>query len=348
MTERIHSIDGIFEEELSMCPRLMPVVVAKLNGTKTALAKVFQATKNLPLVEELKHLRRIRDLPNGEVECIICRFVETGGKEKAEAGEFLLKIEQDLKLHDLLSEFRLIEVPISAPQTELQRKATQLIWPCKYAKNEYLNNCLSSMVFDDTERLILDMILDHSLRFIDEEKNDSCSVAVIFKKNKIYGFGSTSAQRISQNMTLHAAMIAIDKVSKGMGGGHWKKLIEEDNDSTQKQLQSRLDTDDRLSGVEAHNNSNPYLCTNYDIFVTEEPCFMCLMGMVQSRIRRLFYLDSSSLKDCSSVKQLCFPDKAIEKHRLHRDKRLNHRFEAWRVKLNSSKPEVPNNLTVQT
>jgi tRNA-specific adenosine deaminase 3 len=35
--------------------------------------------------------------------------------------------------------------------------------------------------------------------------------------------------------------------------------------------------------------TGPYICTGYDVYVTREPCVMCAMAMVHSRVRRVFY-----------------------------------------------------------
>ncbi|KAJ3280629.1 adenosine deaminase, tRNA-specific 3 [Blyttiomyces sp. JEL0837] len=38
-----------------------------------------------------------------------------------------------------------------------------------------------------------------------------------------------------------------------------------------------------------------YLCSGYDLFITREPCVMCSMALVHSRIRRVYYLDPQSI-----------------------------------------------------
>ena len=62
----------------------------------------------------------------------------------------------------------------------------------------------------------------------------------------------------------------------------------------------------------------PYLCTGYDAYVTVEPCAMCAMALVHSRIRRLIYA-------------LPAVDGALGSHyHLHTERSLNHHFQVFR------------------
>jgi tRNA-specific adenosine deaminase 3 len=36
----------------------------------------------------------------------------------------------------------------------------------------------------------------------------------------------------------------------------------------------------------------PYLCTTYDVYTFREPCIMCAMGLVHSRVARVFFVKS--------------------------------------------------------
>lgn len=75
-----------------------------------------------------------------------------------------------------------------------------------------------------------------------------------------------------------------------------------------------------LSAV-ADNPDQPksaYLCSGYDCYVYLEPCVMCSMALLHSRIRRVFYVQSNPKGGLGSI------------YSLHFCKQLNHHFEVFR------------------
>ncbi|KAL6949954.1 hypothetical protein ACO0QE_000623 [Hanseniaspora vineae] len=62
-----------------------------------------------------------------------------------------------------------------------------------------------------------------------------------------------------------------------------------------------------------------YLCLDYEVFTTHEPCAMCCMALVHSRISRLFYIQD--VKDTGSLKS---------NYRMHNIKSLNSKYQVFK------------------
>lgn len=83
-----------------------------------------------------------------------------------------------------------------------------------------------------------------------------------------------------------------------------------------------LQTND-LSPVDNLSKYGPYLCTGYDVYLTDEPCIMCAMALVHSRVRRIFFNKSNSN---GALKTLT---------KLHAIKPLNHHYEVYQICCNT-------------
>jgi len=89
----------------------------------------------------------------------------------------------------------------------------------------------------------------------------------------------------------------------------------------------RKSEEDELSLVGAETNqkevnaaSRPaYLCTGYDLYVSHEPCVMCSMALVHSRITRVFYCRPS--RSCGGLGSVYY---------IHSQHNLNHHFKVFR------------------
>jgi len=125
----------------------------------------------------------------------------------------------------------------------------------------------------------------------------------------------------------HAPMVAIDLVAVSQGGGAYSIPLEKfpimtcsssssigNSASTTSIVQEaslKEDEDSNASG------SVTYLCTGYDVYLSKEPCLMCAMSLIHSRIRRLFYRHKTS-------------DGALgSRFSIHTLESLNHHFEAF-------------------
>lgn len=79
----------------------------------------------------------------------------------------------------------------------------------------------------------------------------------------------------------------------------------------------------KVSAYHATNETNGYLCTHYDAYLTHEPCFFCAMALLHSRIRRVFYVQPNVGYGALGGGPFGF----------HWMKSLNHRFRVYQVDL---------------
>ncbi|GIL71876.1 hypothetical protein Vretimale_665 [Volvox reticuliferus] len=114
-----------------------------------------------------------------------------------------------------------------------------------------------------------------------------------------------------------------DFLRRGMDGGDTGTQDTGGDDDACEGLackRQRLDTGPQEPQASAR--SRPYMCTGYDCFVIREPCIMCAMALVHSRVQRVIY---------------CQPDATFGAlggcRRLHACKSLNHSYEVYRLGL---------------
>jgi tRNA-specific adenosine deaminase 3 len=96
------------------------------------------------------------------------------------------------------------------------------------------------------------------------------------------------------------------------------KAKEEEETNTHTQSVSGGGHSSQSQSASAINRKEPYLCTGLDCYLWQEPCIMCAMALVHSRIRRIIY---------------CIPDKEAGvlggSYRLHSLSQLNHHYEVF-------------------
>ena len=102
-------------------------------------------------------------------------------------------------------------------------------------------------------------------------------------------------------------MNAIDNIAKNRGGGAWSKRDMNYHENV------------KASQNTAPNISKGYLMCSYDVYVKHEPCLMCAMALLHSRVRRVFFNKLSAKGAFYSLTKL------------HTIQELNHSFEVYRI-----------------
>jgi tRNA-specific adenosine deaminase 3 len=67
------------------------------------------------------------------------------------------------------------------------------------------------------------------------------------------------------------------------------------------------------------NQKKQYYCTGFDLYTRYEPCMMCAMALVHSRIRRVFFLHPAT------------PSSTYRDQQVHTHPLLNHHYQVFQV-----------------
>lgn len=88
-----------------------------------------------------------------------------------------------------------------------------------------------------------------------------------------------------------------------------------------------------INDVSKHNktNDNNYLCLNYDVYTTHEPCSFCCMALIHSRIGKLIYVQDSKVG-------------GISNYYIQENDKLNWKFYCFRYLKDVQAGEVNENL----
>lgn len=115
----------------------------------------------------------------------------------------------------------------------------------------------------------------------------------------------------SQHPLHHSVISALDSVAKFQVNTSNNrtdplvKLAEAKNLDAQELMTQEMDS------------KNDYLCTNYNVYLTHEPCTMCAMALLHARIGKCFYLFTTKFGYLNT------------QFKLHCKPELNHTYEAF-------------------
>lgn len=191
-----------------------------------------------------------------------------------------------------------IEIPSRPPLTRQEFSKARAFWPCHFHEDKRLESVLNRTLKDVWGDLCMEIHCQNMVETLDLKVRSKAKVAAI-------AFDPITTRRVAmafdrENKSLrHAAMNLIDSVAHSHGGGAWPLVLQ----------------------VQPDENEKCYLLTGYDVYLTQEPCLMCSMALVHSRVSRVFFMEPSPQK--GGLYSLC---------RLQNVRSLNHAFEVFQIK----------------
>lgn len=219
----------------------------------------------------------------------------------------------------------LVDVPAWPPLTRRQFEQARAYWPSSFHEDRQVTRALEGQLFSEAECATMQGHMERAVQAAHRAAARGLRAVGIVVVDPVTGRVLATAHdcRSTRRPLLHAAMVGIDLVARGQGRGALElDLARLPACTFAPPLLARAGTVRKLAPAEANGEGEdqdlPYVCTGLDVYMTREPCLMCAMALLHSRVRRVFYGAAS-------------PDGALGScFRLHARPDLNHRFQVFR------------------
>ncbi|KAM6934927.1 putative inactive tRNA-specific adenosine deaminase-like protein 3 isoform 1-T1 [Xenentodon cancila] len=302
----------VLSDEQSQDVELVEAFAAPIVNKKETSRLIRELNSLYPL-NGLQHLKRVRACrekgSSHPLEVLVCLVSEA--PDVKPVSDSLLS--SDGTKWEGLGEPFVVKIPARPPLTRPQFELASQHWPTSFHEDKQVTVALRGELFTPRQKAVMHMYMTSALTagIAARELGMEAVGAVIVDpdEERIIAVGHDCR---GNHPLHHAVMVCIDLVAQSQGGGCYHF------DSYSDCWFSLPKPNPFQEVSDSKARTQPYICTGYDLYVTREPCVMCAMALVHSRIGRVFYGTASA-------------DGALgTKFKIHSHKDLNHRFEVYR------------------
>ncbi|XP_017786592.1 PREDICTED: probable inactive tRNA-specific adenosine deaminase-like protein 3 [Nicrophorus vespilloides] len=310
------AMEPVLPEDLTEDVPLIEAYTGIILDAKSISRMVVDLNSTIP-ISELAHLKRVR-----AKEILLFPTTFTTPDKVIE----VLK-RKGFNVEWISDQINVVQVAEVPPKTKKQYDVVNKLWPCNFHSNKYLEKLCTNSLFNVSE------LEDHKrfMRMCIDVSKHGIKAGAIVVDPKTRSVVAVGFDKTSENPNKHAVMVAIDNVARTQDGGAWEPIEDGDGASLAGIPGNILDDlnanyPGNSFGASCYKGKDeiespddgPYLCTNYYVYVTHEPCIMCAMALIHSRAKRVFY--GTSVPE-GALGTAC---------KIHTVKDLNHHYEAFR------------------
>ncbi|KAK7169404.1 hypothetical protein R3I93_005391 [Phoxinus phoxinus] len=301
----------VLSDEKSRDTELLPAYAAPIIEKRetSRLVKELSLIYPLPGLQHIKRVRACKDKSSPHpLEVIVCLARDVA---KGVMPADLLR-SQSFDSSGLGEPF-LVEIPANPPLTRPQFEKASKHWPTSFHEDKQVTSALRGQLFTADQKAKMQDYMTAAVQAAKSGREmgmDAVGAVIVDPESEQIVAVGHDCKRGAQPLH-HAVMVCIDLVACGQGGGAY---------NYEKYPACQFSSSDFFrNGCNSKETGQPYICTGYDLYVTREPCVMCAMALVHSRINRVFYGAPSA-------------DGALgTKYKIHCQKDLNHRFEVFKA-----------------
>lgn len=306
---------------------LTDCIIALIPDKKNTSKIMKFLCEDFPLTN-MQHVKRIKSSKDCDGKQKLHTIVVTSNHHLDEFNKIKTLLKNGTKISsstldsilEFITDFQIAKVTIHPPVTKQQYQFSIKYWPVSFHEDKTLASLISGSCFSDNDLKIIHsnmMIAINAAKLSSKYSGPNIGAVIVNPKiNKVisvcFDLRNVKSDYYKNGCLLthplqHATMVAIDLVARYQSGG--KYSYDEFLDKGEMKL-ARQDGD---------RKTEDYICTSYDLYITHEPCVMCSMALVHSRIKRVFYgLCNPSNGGLGSV------------YSLHNNKKLNHSFHVFK------------------